>query len=96
MDLDNESKAQKGGRTMPRIHARSRSEALRRMLFEKSKFRIPNSQIARLLGKANTTIANWKDDPEKMPFGAVITYVDAMGWSDEEWRQLRYAGKRGN
>lgn len=81
---------------MPRIHARSRSEALYRMLFERNRFRVPNSQIAKLLGKANTTIANWKADPEKMPFGAVITYADAVGMSDEEWRQLRYAGKRGH
>ena len=73
---------------MPRIRPYTRADTLRKILFERTKVRIPNTEIARVVGKSKGTITNWKNDPEKIPLPAAIAIMQATGATKEDWAQL--------
>ena len=74
---------------MPRIRPYTRADTLRKILFERTRVRIPVTEIARVIGKCPQTARNYIDRPETMPLEAVITYANAVGMTDEEWLQLK-------
>ena len=74
---------------MPRLRPLTRADTFRRILFERTKIRIPAAEIARVIGKCPQTARNYINDPETMPLDAVVRYANAVGMTDEEWTELR-------
>ncbi len=77
---------------MPRLRPITRADKYRRILFERTKVRIPATEIARVIGKCPQTVRNYIKNPETMPLDVLIRYANAVGITAEEWDQLRKVG----
>lgn len=74
---------------MPKLQPRDKSEALGRLIWNRTAAAIPAAEYARRTGRTAQTILNHKRHPESMKALDLIAYANASGMTDEEWIQLR-------
>lgn len=74
---------------MPKLRARTSADRCREAFFSGLLGKLPNKEIAKMIGKTAQTVRNYKTNPETMTIETAARLANAAGWTAEQWDALR-------